>query len=55
MTKPKKKLLRRKAVTPETLKLTTEARLALLANLIVDRIEKDLAAGCPLRKEWEVK
>lgn len=51
MSRSKGSLNKKSVGTPSTLRLTIEARIAFLANLIVDRIERDKKDGQPLLKK----
>ena len=55
MSRPKGSLNKRKNGIPDTLTLSLEARLTLLANLIVVRIEKELEDGYELLKLMEAE
>ena len=55
MSRPKGSKNRQKNWVPETITLSPEARLTLLANLIVARIEKELEGGFTLLQEMEAE
>ncbi len=55
MARPKGSKNTKQAPSPTTLKLSMEARIEFLANLIVDRIEQDQKDGQTLLKKLEAK
>lgn len=55
MSRPKSSRNKKLADMPPTLALTLEARIAFLANLIVERIEQDKKDGLPLLKKLEAE
>lgn len=55
MARPKGSNNKKLVGAPPTLVLTVEARIAFIANLIVDRIEQDKKGGQPLLKRLEAK
>lgn len=55
MARRKGSLNKKVAKAPDTLQMTAQARIAYLANLIVDRIERDKKDGFPFLRKLEGK